>query len=102
MLIMKDIVKSIREELKDVKKYADLAANVKPSDPQLARTYAELGGAEVTHVDKLHKAAVDLINKYTASGKEIPPAMKSIWEFEHQMMIEELADAKRILELANM
>lgn len=98
MLIIKGLVEKIREEAHDVKEYAEAAVRTRMDDPQLADLYADLGAEEMKHAERLHKAAVDVINRYTSSGKEAPAVMRAIWDFEHQMMIEEMADAKRLLE----
>jgi rubrerythrin len=100
MLMLKDLVENIREELEDVKKYAEASARVKLEDPALANVYADLGMEEMTHAEKLHRAAVELIDKATANGREAPQAMRAIWDFEHKIMIEEMARAKHLLEIS--
>ena len=100
MLMLKDLVENIREELEDVKKYAAASARVKLEDPALANVYADLGMEEMKHAEKLHRAAVELIDKATANGKEAPQAMRAIWDFEHKIMIEEMARAKHLLEIS--
>lgn len=100
MLMLKDLVENIREELEDVKKYAEASARVKLEDPALANVYADLGMEEMKHAEKLHRAAVELIDKATANGKEAPQAMRAIWDFEHKIMIEEMARAKHLLEIS--
>ena len=102
MNAIKGLVEKIRDEVEDVEKYAEAAAHAKLDDPMLANIYIELAGEEVKHADRLHKAAVDLIAKHTASGKEVPHVMKTIWEFEHKNIIEDMANAKRILEMSRM
>ena len=100
MLMLKDLVENIREELEDVKKYAKASARVKLEDPALANVYADLGMEEMKHAEKLHRSAVELIDKATANGKEAPQAMRAIWDFEHKIMIEEMARAKHLLEIS--
>lgn len=100
MLLMKDLVEYIREELEDVKKYAEAAARVRMDDPSLANVYTELGTEEMKHAEKLHRAAADLIEKATANGREAPPVMRAIWDFEHKIMMAEMAKAKHMLELS--
>lgn len=100
MLLIKGLVENIREELEDVKKYADAAMRARMDDPSLANMYAELGIEEMKHAEKLHKSAVDLIDRTRANGKEAPPAMRAIWDYEHKVMIEEMAKARHMLEMA--
>lgn len=98
MLIIKSLVENIREELEDVEKYAHEAIRVRMEDPALADMYADLGNEEVKHAERLHRFAVDLISR--KNGPDAPPAMRAIWEYEHKVMIEEMAKAKRLLEMA--
>lgn len=100
MLMIRDLVEHIREEVHDARGYAEAAMRVKMDDASLASIYAELGAEEIKHAEKLHKAAVDIITKHTAGGKEVPAAMRAIWDYEHKVMIEDMADAKRRLEAA--
>lgn len=100
MRLLKGLVESIREELADVKKYADAAMRTKMDDAGLAAVYAELSMEEMKHAERLHKAAVEMIAKATAAGKQAPAVMREVWDFEHGMMIEEMAHAKRMLEMA--
>ena len=98
MLIIKGLVEHIREEVKDARKYAEAAMRARMDDATLANIYMELGAEEIKHAEKLHKAAVDIITKHTASGKDAPAAMRAIWDYEHKVMIEEMTEAKRMLD----
>ena len=100
MLLIRDLSKRIREELEDAEWYAKEAARVKMDDPPLASVYAELAREEMGHAERLHKCAVDLIDRKKAGGVEIPPVMRVLWDHEHKEMIEEMAEVKHILELS--
>ena len=98
MQIIKGLVENIREELEDVEKYAHEAIKVRAEDPALADVYAELGNEEIKHAERMHRYAVDLIAR--RNGPEAPHAMRVIWDYEHKVMIEEMAKAKHLLEMA--
>lgn len=100
MLMIKDLVENIREELHDVRKYAEEAARVKMDDPAMASVYADLGMEEMKHADRLHRVAVEMIEKFKSSGREVPPAMRAIWDYEHKVMMEEMAQAKHLLDMS--
>lgn len=100
MLMIKDLVEHMREELEDVKEYAEAAMRTRMDDPMLANVYADLGMEEMKHAERLHKSAVELIDRARANGKEAPPAMRAIWDYEHKVMVEEMAKAKHMLETA--
>ena len=100
MLVIKELAEKIREEAKDARKYADASLRAKLDDQPLSVLYAELAAEEMKHAERLHRAAVDLIERTTRSGKEVPPVMRAIWDWEHKILVEEMAEAKHILELA--
>lgn len=99
MLVIRDLSEHIREELEDVKKYAEAAMRARMDDPALASVYADLGQEEMKHAERLHKVAVDLIDREKAKGTEVPPVMRALWDYEHKVMVEEMAKAKHMLEL---
>ena len=95
MKVIKNLVDQIREELEDAKKYARCAA-MQEEDRKLAETYAALAREELGHANQLHDHAARIIKE---SGKEAPPAMKAVWEWEHQKMIDDTAAVRILLEL---
>ena len=98
MVEIKDIVKSIKKELKDAERYAMLALKVKDTDRELAQGYADLARKELGDSDWLHNQAVRLIRAKRASGVEPPAAMQAVWDYEHEQTIEQTADVRRIIE----
>lgn len=98
MQMIKNLVENIREELEDVEKYAHEAMHARMDDAALADMYADLGLEEMKHAERLHRFAVDLIAR--KSGPEAPPAMRAIWDYEHKVMIEEMAKVKHLLEMS--
>ena len=99
MRLLKGLIEHIREEAEDVHAYAEEAIRVREEDPPLATVYAELAREEMSHAERLHKVAVDLIERAHRAGKNPPEVMKEIWDYEHKIMIEEMAEAKAMLEL---
>lgn len=95
---IRDIAEDIREEIDGAKHYAELAAKMKGT--MFADTYAEMARAELGHVDKLHNMAVQMINEQKAKGIVPPASMKAVWDWEHDRMIDKVAQIKHILDMA--
>lgn len=95
-----EIVKSIKGELKGAEEYATLSAKYKVEDRDLASTYSGLATTELSHVDSLHSQVVRIIKEHKASGKEVPPAMQKVWDWEHEQIMQEYAEVKAMLDMA--
>lgn len=100
MRSIKGIVEDIREELEGAEKYAKRAAHNKGSDDGLAAMYAEMAQQELTHADKLHGRAVEMIKKHRMEHGEPPAAMLAVWEWEHEKMNEQAAKIKSMIDMA--
>ena len=91
MRIIKELVKSISEELDDASMYIDRALKYKDDDRELAETYYNLSKSEIEHADIEHGQAMRIIRNYQG---EVPVAMQAVWDFEHEKMIEDKANIK--------
>ena len=98
MRIIKKLTKDIREEFGDAEKYAKAALEAKTEYPVLADVFYRLASEEVDHAMRLHAEVVKIIDK---AGKEttVPPVMKEIWAFEHDLLLDEMAEVKRLMEM---
>lgn len=97
---MKDIKilsKHIREELQDAENYAKLALHYKDDDRSLSQAFEKLAGQELDHADILHAQATRLIKDKKETGIEPPVSMLSVWNWEHENMIECVAKIKLLL-----
>lgn len=61
--------------------------------------YAGISNQELGHVNTMHAQVVRIINDYRRKHGEPPEAMKAIWDWEPQQMVEEVAEVKRLLEI---
>lgn len=100
MRIIKDLSKRIKEELHDAESYAKMAIEHKAGYPDLAETYHHLAKDEIGHANLLHEKVVAMIRK-ASTEREVPPAMREIWAWQHEEIIEEEAEVKRLLEMYN-
>ena len=95
MKLIKELEELIEEEIRDVKKYAKLAAEVKDDHPGLAQVFYNLSAQEDTHQAALHDEVVKIIEAHRRTHGEPPAAMMAIYDYVHQKHIDALADARR-------
>lgn len=98
MLIIKELAKQIREELHDAEKYAKGSLDHKQDHPQLAALYNRLAGEEINHAMLLHDEAVRQIEK-VAAEKPVPPVMRELWAWQHDELIEQEREVRRLMEM---
>lgn len=96
---IKTIVKDIKEEVEGATHYAKLATQYKDTDKALADAYYMMANQELSHVDALHAQAVRMIKAYQATGKEVPAAMQAVWDFEHEMRVDDVSKVKTLLSM---
>lgn len=100
MRIIKELSKRIKEELHDAESYAKMAIEHKTVYPELAEAYHHLAKEEIGHANLLHDKVVTLIRK-ASMEKEAPPVMRELWAWQHEEIIEEEAEVKRLIEMYN-
>ena len=84
---MSDTLHEINEYYRDYVIYKDI-------EPTYAKVALDLANTHLAIYDKLHNSVVDMINKYKATGKEIPPSMMEKWNYMHQRLVEEYEEIK--------
>ena len=90
------LTEQIAEEIEDAKKYATLAMEMKESDPDLAKMYFSLSQQEMEHMQILHKAAAEMIQKYREEKGEPPAAMMAVYNYLHEKQIKNAAEVKSL------
>lgn len=98
MRIIKELAKRIKEELHDAEWYAEEALEHKAMHPELAELYHHLAKEEMSHATLLHDKVVALIRKAT-SEKEPPAVMRELWAWQHEEIVEEEAEVKRLIDM---
>lgn len=99
MKLIQEIEEMIEDEIHDVKKYAKMAAELKPEHPSLAQVLYTISTQEDAHQAALHTEAVKIIDEYKRTKGEPPASMMAVYEFLHKRHIEKLEEARRYQDL---
>lgn len=99
---MKEVALDIREMLDEAECYAREANKHKAQYPELARLYNQISQNRVSEINGLHEQVTNLIERAKRDGQEVPASMLAIWDWEHDLMLEAMADVKRLQDMYKM
>ena len=99
MRIIKDLSCSIKEEIKDARKYVKWALELKDERPELARKLYQISAQEMEHMKSLHDSVVEIIAEYKKTNGEPPASMQAIYDYVHEEQIEDAAEVKAMQSL---
>ena len=94
MKLIRDLSEAISDEISDIRKYARWASDIKAEHPNLAQVLYNISTQEDAHQAALHNEVVKLIEEHRRTHGDPPPAMKALYEHEHQKHIDDLAEAR--------
>lgn len=83
-------------DYKHAKEDIDKAMKYKLDNPKLADEYYQRSIIDLNKINDLHDDIVDIINNYRKTNGEPPEVMKIIWDYEHDNMIEGIAEIKQL------
>lgn len=95
MKIIRILIENICDELDGAEKYARLFTQFKDTDHAISDVFARLAEMELSHVTTLHDQATKIIKENKA--EETPEAMRIVWNWEHEKMIDRIARIKMLL-----
>lgn len=99
MKIIADIVKSMDEELHDAKKRIKAAMEYKLDHPEIAKREYEIAIQELSHAEKDHTSAMELITAHKKAKGDAPDYMQEMWNKEHDHYIEKYAHIKYMIDM---
>lgn len=99
MRIIANLSDFIKDEAKSVKMYAKMATKYKAENKEIADMFFNMANTEMTHLDNMHSWIVKFIEKEKKERMEpIPQGMLDVWSWQHEKIIEELTEAKIMLQ----
>lgn len=99
MKLIKELEELIEDEIGDVKKYAQMAAELKAEHPGLAQVLYTISTQEEAHQAAIHTEVVKLIEEHRRSHGEPPATMMAVYDYIHKRHIEKMAEARRFQEI---
>lgn len=92
------LVKDMGYELEAAEHYAKHALRNKDEDKELGDVYARVARQELEHCELFHAQAVRLIREHGEAPNE---AMRAVWEYEHDKIMEREAMIRMKLDMYN-
>lgn len=98
MKILKDLIEKANDTLEEVEWYAEKAHHLRSEHKSLADTYIKVAEMHISIYSMLHEKMVSLIDEKKKMGETVPHEMQVIWDYEHEKLIKEFAEAKYLVE----
>ncbi len=98
MKILKDLIEKSKDTMEEVEWYAEKAHHLRTDHKQLADAYIKIAEMHIEIYGMLHSRMVALITEQKEKGAHVPPEMQAIWDYEHERLIKEFAEAKFLVE----
>jgi hypothetical protein len=100
MKVLKDLIEKADDTLDEIEWYAEKAHHFRSMNEYkaLADTYIKVAEMHITIYGMLHERMVALINEEKAKGVVVPMGMQEFWNYEHEKLVKEFAEAKYLVE----
>lgn len=98
MKILTKMIEKAEDTLNEIEWYGEKALHYKADHKAVADVYNKIADMHITIYDMLHKEMVALIDEHRRTGHTPPPEMLAIWDYEHEKLIKEFAEAKVMVE----
>lgn len=98
MKILKDLIDKANDTMEEIEWYAEKAHHLRTEHKSLADTYIKIAEMHISIYNMLHDKMVMLINEEKEKGVQVPSVMMAIWDYEHEKLIKEFAEAKYLVE----
>ena len=101
MKILKELIEKAHDTMDEVEWYAEKAHHLRATHKELADSYIKVAEIHVDIYRQLHQRMVALIEEERKKGVPVPAAMTAIWEYEHEKLVKEFAEAKILIDEYN-
>ena len=101
MKILKELIEKMHDTMEEVEWYGEKALHLRSTHKELADSYIKVAEMHVDIYKHLHQRVVALIEEEKKKGAPVPVAMTAIWDYEHEKLVEEFAEAKVLIEEYN-
>ena len=98
MKLLKDLISKSQDTLDEIEWYAEKAHHIRMEHKHLADTYIKIAEMHIAIYNMLHDKMVMLIEETKTKGVVVPHEMQVIWDYEHEKLIKEFAEAKYLIE----
>lgn len=98
MKVLKDLIDKANDTMEEVEFYAEKAHHLRTEHKPLADTYIKIAEMHITIYNMLHDKMVMIIDEEKKKGVQVPSVMQTIWDYEHEKLIKEFAEAKYLIE----
>ena len=98
MKVLKDLIQKAEDTMEEIEWYAEKAHHIRMEHKALADTYIKIADAHINIYNMLHERMVNLIDEQKSKGIQAPAAMMAIWDYEHEKLVKEFAEAKYLID----
>lgn len=96
---LKEIATGIWRELRGANCYVHEAVKHRDGHPELASVYARIASDKVSHVEMLNKQAIALVESCKRNNNPDAEGYHQAWLWEHERMVDEIADIRRLMDM---
>ena len=98
MKILVDLIEKAHDTMEEIEWYAEKAHSIRVNHRELAETYIKISDMHVTIYGLLHERMVEIIEEEKRNGTQPQPEMLAIWNYEHDKLVRQFAEAKFLVE----
>jgi hypothetical protein len=98
MKILVNLIEKANDTMEEVEFYAEKAHSIRAEHKALADVYIKIADMHIEIYKMLHDQMVDLIELEKRKGVQPPPEMLAIWNYEHEKLVKQFAEAKFLVE----
>jgi hypothetical protein len=93
-----NLIEKANDTMEEIEWYAEKAHHIRAEHKGLADVYIKIASMHIEIYDMLHGQMVEVIEEVKRKGTPPPPEMLAIWNYEHEKLVKEFAEAKFLVE----